>query len=268
MASFAMTSSTTIVRKIKNSKKNQAPPVCTWRNFVGSSKYRNCKKVETKIQIECGDEDAEETTRMCQYSEHPWNDEKKEEDTDAAAAACNVHGSFDPNTHITTDSATGLCHLKFLPLFDSCDVDANGSPSGVFGMKAEIHNSHNTENHNDDNSGMLIRFSRTGGVKYYNDDDPQKTFPLHAVIPAERKLQTPCVKSVGSYDYKNPTHFCYTFVCPGDTLVDCWSSQGGQCQPHCTVMFSGMNLDGVCGEPCTLFADYQTTNVCVYDDYD
>ena len=109
--------------------------------------------------------------RMCKVTEHPWNNEQKEDDTDASAAACVVHGLFDPNTHITTDSATGLCHLKFLSLLNSCDVDANGSPpSGVFGMKAEIRNRRNTDN--DDNSRLLLRFSHTGGTVYYNEDDP------------------------------------------------------------------------------------------------
>ena len=150
----------------KFSKKNEALRVCTYHNFVGSSKYVNCRDIETEIKIECGDEDADDTTRMCKVTEHPWNNEQKEDDTDASTAACVVHGLFDPNTHITTDSATGLCHLKFLSLLNSCDVDANGSPpSGVFGMKAEIRNRRNTDN--DDNSGMMLRFSHTGGAVYY-----------------------------------------------------------------------------------------------------
>jgi len=38
------------------------------------------------------------------------------------------------------------------------------------------------------NSGLLLRFSHTGGTDYYNEDDPRETVPLHDVIPAERKL--------------------------------------------------------------------------------
>ena len=213
MALFALTldtTSTTHRVTSKNSKKkNEAPLVCTWRNFAGSSKYLNCQKIETKINIGCGDEDVDDTTRMCKVTEHPWNNEQKGGDTVAAAAttACVVYGLFDPKTHITTDSATGLCHLKFLPLLDSCDVDvdANCSPSGLFGVKAEIHNSRNTENHNDDNSGMLLRFSHTGGEDFYNDDNPRETVPLHDVIPAERKLEEDdckfytCETPVGSF---------------------------------------------------------------------
>ena len=212
IASVAMTSSITTTTVVctndftftnrretrKFSKKNEAPRGCTYHNFAGSSKYLNCQKIETEIKIECGDEDADDTTRMCKVTEHPWNDEQKGEGTDAAAAnaaanACVVHGSFHPSTHITTDTATGFCHLKFLPLFDSCDVGANGSPTGVFGMKAEIHNSRNTDN--DDNSGMLLRFSHTGGEVYYNGDNPRETVPLHDIIPAERKLDEDDCKS-------------------------------------------------------------------------
>jgi len=147
----------------------EAPPsVCTWRDFVGFSKYLNCKSVETEIQIECGDADADadadadDTTRMCTYTERPVH----YKDAAAAAAGCVVRGSFDPNMHITNDYATGFCHLDFFSLFDSYGADAY--PSGLFGMKAEIHN-RNTRNHhnnNNDNSGILLRFSRTRGADY------------------------------------------------------------------------------------------------------
>ena len=253
IASFAMTSSITITNTVagtndvkftthretrKTSKKNEAPPRgCTYHNFVGSSKYENCQNIETEIKIECGDEDAEESTRMCNVTEHPWHDEQKEEDTEAAAAAdeCVVHGSFDPSTHITTDSATGSCHLKFLPLFNSCDVDvdANGSPSDVFGMKAEIRNGRNTDH--EDNSGLLLRFSHTGGTLYYNDDDPRETVPLHDVFPAERKLEEdyttcrnkpkPCEKYQGrSTTPGTPTHTCYEKLLVNfGEQKNCWS---------------------------------------------
>ena len=210
---------------------------------------------------------------MCKVTEHPWNDEQKEDDTDAAAAvtACVVHGSFDPYTHITTDSATGSCHLEFLPLFDSCDVDVDGSTSGVFGMKAEIDNSRNTENHNDDNSGMLLHFSHNGGAKYYNVDDPRETVPLHGVIPAHRKLQSTCgdicETSTGSYkESKDYCYWCYvgetcafqdsqTGFCYNKKNVGeyCWNSQN-QCPPKCyNGAWQGMapKKDGTCGEPCS-----------------
>ena len=248
IASFAMTSSITTIIPVtgtndvkfttrretrKTSKKNEAPPRgCTYHNFVGSSKYENCQNIETEIKIECGDENAEDTTRMCKVTEHPWNDEQKEEDTDAAAAAdaCVVHGSFDPSTHITKDFATGFCHLKFLPLFNSCDVDVdvdvdgNGSPSGVFGMKAEIDNSRNTDS--DDNSGLLLRFSLTGGTVYYNEDDPRETVPLHDVIPAERKL------SFKDYTKCSRPALCEIFV--NHTLFDQygWKVSDGKSSPH------------------------------------
>ena len=260
LMAFASTSSTTTARHVvsKISKKNEAPLVCTWHNFVGSSKYLNCEMVWTEIQIGCGDEDADDTTRMCKYTEHPWNDAQQEEDTDAAAvaaAACVVHGSFDPNTHITTDSATGLCHLNFFPLLlDSCDVDANSSPSGLFGMNAEIHNSRNTENHNKNNSGMLIRFSRTGGAWYYNGHDPRETVPLHGVVPAHRKMLDKvhaCKESVGFYQPK----YDYCYSCgSGTSLGYCWSSL--PCPPKCEYSQEVLGRgDFDCGFACKEFQD-------------
>ena len=53
--------------------------------------------VWTEIQIGCGDEDADDTTRMCKVTEHPWhNAEKEEENADVAAAATAVCWDKDP----------------------------------------------------------------------------------------------------------------------------------------------------------------------------
>ena len=165
-------------RRIRNkySKKQnfKKKVICTRDNFVGEYKYLNCEGVDTKVEITCDDDDGTgEDTGMCEYKEHPLNDD--------ADSLCFVHGSFDPITHITMDSArAGVCQLDVVLLTYSC---ANVSPAG-FGMKAEVDmtNGHET-------STLLLRFSNDGGAVYYNEEEPRETVFLHHHIPPGRKLE-------------------------------------------------------------------------------
>ena len=151
--------------KKQNIKKEET---CTMDNFVGEYKYLNCEGVVTKVEITCDDEDGtEENASKCEYKEHPLNDD--------ADNMCFVHGSFDPITHISMDSArVGVCQLDFVPLTDSCvDVSPIGS-----GMKAEVDmaTGHDT-------STLLLHFSTDGGSVYYNEEEPRETVFVHHDIP-------------------------------------------------------------------------------------
>ena len=159
--------------KKQNVKKEET---CRRDDFVGDYKYLNCAGVETKVKITCADDDddgTEENTAQCEYKEHPlMNDE--------ADNLCVVHGSFDPITEITMDSArTGVCQLDFVLLTDSC---ATVSPTG-FGMKAEVDI---TTGH--DTSTLLLRFNTDGGAVYYNEEEPWETMFMHHDLSPGRKL--------------------------------------------------------------------------------
>ena len=262
-----------LVRKFKNSKKTNTneDATCTMQDFLGTSQYTNCKGEETEVEIACATTDDAATTttstKICTYSEHPV----QFDDGAAAATAvgCGDHGTFDPPTHFIRDPATGVCRLDFIALTSTC-IGAPVVAGGKFGVIVEAplsigpgsHNhEQNEDNNQKDNSGLLLRFSRTGGEDYYNVDGPQETVPLHGVIPAQRKLQSTCVESVGSYDPQNYKHYCYSCDDGGCNLNDfcatrgyCWNSQGGACKPACSnlVIWSGSDKKQ-CDEPCKSF---------------
>ena len=221
------TTTTTIiggnVRKIKHSKKTDANAkanTCLSR-LLGKSQYTSCDGTETELDIACANKDTAaaaaaaaadgtSTKEICSYSEQPV----KYDDAapPATAAGCGDRGSFDPETHITLDHATGVCRLKFLALTDSCDADAAAPvfKNGNFGVMVEAplstdpgSHSHeqNEDNPHKSNSGMLLRFSIDAGVTYYNTEDPRNTVPLNR-SSSRRKLDE-------ALDYHDST---FTFV--------------------------------------------------------
>ena len=199
LAAFAMPSSSTAttnttvggntalrprVLNTKNSKKQGSIPnmaeTCTMERFLGKSHYINCKEKDTEVVIAC-----DTTKTLCSYSEQPY--------PATSPAGCGDHGSFDPKTHLLRDPITGGCRLKFLSLINSCDAAPVVADDG-FGVMVEAPlsrgtgpGSHNHELNEDDNqkdnSGLLLRFSRDGGVTYYNDGDLRETIPLNESSP-------------------------------------------------------------------------------------
>ena len=140
--------------------------------FPFTLKYQNCQDVESKADIRCAIR-----RRMCSYTEHYVNGNGEK---------CKVQGSFDPIAQIGTDSARpGVCHLKFVPLTDSCDVDAVPG----FGVKTEVDMSTGHANNDDacTSSLMLLQFSTDGGSGYYNADKPRKAIVLDCPFPTPPK---------------------------------------------------------------------------------
>ena len=151
---------------------HDGPTVCSIDWFPRVSKYQNCQGVEYTVNIHCAPRH-----RMCSYTEHYVNGNGEK---------CKVQGSFDPIAQIGTDLARpGVCHLKFVPLTDSCDVDALPG----FGMKAEVDMStgHADNDEACTSSLMLLRFSRDGGFVYYNKDTPRKAIALDCAFPTPPK---------------------------------------------------------------------------------
>ena len=188
----------------------------------------------------------------------------------ATAVGCGHHGSFDPETHLTRDHATGVCRLEFVALSNSCDA-ALVVAGGGFGVMVEaplstdpdFHNhEHNEDNNHKDNNGMLLRFSTDAGATYYNNKDPRKTVPLDK--SNSRRLQWTwqnvdahpgCVTSSGTYQ----SHKDYCYLCGSGCM--CWNSQT-QCPPDWDD-WSGVTGqdDGDCGEPCKEFLNEA---ICLY----
>ena len=196
-------------RRVSNNKSNKkqgspnkhADGTCTMEPFLGTSQYTNCKGEETEVEIACDttDDPATNTTptmRLCSYSEQPVPFEDAA--PPATAVGCGHRGSFDPETHLTRDHATGMCRLKFVALTNSCDAAAPVVAGDGFGVMVVVLPStgtgpglhtheQNEDNNHKDNSGMLLWFSKDGGVTYYNKEDPRKTVALDG--SSSRRMQ-------------------------------------------------------------------------------
>ena len=246
------TNALSLVRKIKNSKKTNANKdnTCTMESFLGTSMYTNCKREEMEVEIACDTTDdtaiatnTTPTTTLCSYSEQPVPFD------DVAAAVtvvgCGDHGSFDPETHLIMDQATGVCRLKFLRLTRaSTCAGAAVVAGGKFGVMVEaplntgpgLHNhEQNEENHHKDNSGLLLRFSIDAGVTYYNTKDPTRTAPLDR--SSSRRMQNtyprpcfpPCATLLWngkesldpSYGENHAFQTCFKF---GEEEKYCWTN--------------------------------------------
>jgi len=290
-ASFAMTSSTNaattttttvggdtdfrpLVRNnIKSSKKQglkNKEDTCTIEQFLGTSQYSNCKRMETEVKIVCDNTDdaaTAPTKKMCSYSEQPV---LFDEDGAAAAektAGCGDHGFFDPETQLTRDHATGLCRLKFFPLTSTC-IGAPVVAGGKFGVMVEVPptgtgTGPGAHKNPEDNSGLLLRFSYDAGLTYNNYKDPRNTVPLGRSSPRRQLREETsrdetscdvCAKSSGTFDSQKD--YCYTCG-SGKTLGYCWNSQNPQCPPACDNVqgVSGIG-DNQCGEPCDEFLKF------------
>ena len=167
-------------------KHNDENETCTMEPFLGTSQYTNCAGKWTEVNIACAT--TTPIKKSCSYSEQPVLFQDRVAAAAATAAGCGDYGSFDPETHLTRDHATGLCRLKFLRLTSTC-VGAYARSSG-FGVRVEVpqntgaakgplndHKHHEDKNHKD-NSGMFLRFSTNDGATYYNTEDPSRTIPL------------------------------------------------------------------------------------------
>ena len=240
-----------LVRKIKNSKKTNANAnankgdTCTMEPFLGTSQYTNCKGEEMEVKIACDTTDntatatnTTPTTRLCSYSEEPVQYEDAAAVTpQPAATGCGDHGSFDPETHLSRDHATGMCRLKFLRLTSTCI----GAPaSSGFGVMVEVpprtgtglHNHDQNENNgHKDNSGLMLQFSTDGGLTYYNNQTPRTTAFLDRSSPRQtRTLETtPCRTACGKFGGKStispygktyPFETCYQI---NDESTYCWT---------------------------------------------
>ena len=207
-----------LVRKIKNSKKQGSKntdedDACTMEPFEGTSQYTNCAGTEIEVDIACAKKgnaaaDGIPTKKSCSYSEQPvqYDDAALEATT---AAGCGDHGSFDPETHLTRDHATGMCRLKFLRLTSTCVGAPASSGFGVMveaplstgtGPGAHNHRQPNKDKNPEDNSGLLLRFSYDAGATYYNYEDPRTTVPLDG-SSSRRMLFLGLLISIGVEEY-------------------------------------------------------------------
>ena len=170
------------------------------------------------------------------------------QDKDAAAvtpqpvaAGCGDHGSFDLDTPLTWDPATGKCRLNFVDLTDSCDAaPEEAGASSKFGVMVEaplstgtgLHNhQQNEDNRHKDNSGLMLRFSTDGGLTYYNNQTPRTTVFLDRSSQRQTRslnvtpCRTACGKSGGKsttskYGKKVPFETCYQI---NDEVTYCWT---------------------------------------------
>ena len=252
-ATIGGTNDLSLVRKIKNSKKQSliknTADTCTMDHFLGTSQYSNCEGELTEVNIACANMDDTATatnttpnTRLCSFSEHPV---PYEDDTAAASAVeCGDHGSFDPRTHLTTDHATGKCRLNFIALTDSCDAaPGEAGESSRFGVMVEVslstgtgtgtgpqNNEHNADPHKD-NSGMLLRFSNNAGETYYNHLYPRTTVFLDRSSPQQTRTlgvySTGCTTPCGRFDGESVTN-PHGRSCPFKTCYQ-WKEKSKYC---------------------------------------
>ena len=157
MTSSATSTTTGVVRTIKNNKKEglikNTADTCTMEHFRGKSQYTNCAQAEIEVEIVCDytDNTATATTKkICSYSEKPV----PSDDVAAAVTAvgCGDHGFFDPETHLIMDHVNGMCPLKFFRLTSTC---IGALASSGFGVMVEVASRTGTgkETHYNDNSG-------------------------------------------------------------------------------------------------------------------
>ena len=172
------------------------PRPARWILFWGKSHYTNCKGYDTEVVIAC-----DTTETLCSYSEQPY--------PATSPAGCGVSGSFDPATHLTRDPVTGMCRLNFISLASSC----LGAPvAGIeFGVMVEVPQNTGQDKNPNDNSGLLLRFSRDGGMTYYNSKKPRNTVPLNESSP-RRNLEDICTTK-----YECSIDVCAP-VCPTETF--------------------------------------------------